>query len=321
MAFGRVALAADTTPPTIDEVKAAAQGDQLVVSAHIVDESGVFAPTLYYRKRSHGHFDSVSMTLHGGRYQASVPLHDRVDYWIEAYDIFGNGPTRSGGPKAPRRWTRRKAAREAKTRLEEDKTPPTLQFTPPQGAHPGATVTFAATAEDPSGLFGPTLYWRKAGAKKYEAIEMSQSGDRISASLKVTGDVEYFIDVYDTAGNGPAHAGSESKPLRLPVEAARPAITRTEPVVKPVAVKKPAAVAKSAVVTTPATSTEIEPPGLWARIETSVLPNRSNRKAWVIAGGAVGTAAVVAGVVAIVLAGQRNQSYGSTWLVIQHGHL
>lgn len=98
--------AADTSPPKIEHTRLekAPLNQVLRVSAVITDESGVFAPTLYVRAVGQEEFVSIEMTKRGGSYQAKIPaeqMSSDVEYFIEAFDEHGNGPSREGSPEAP----------------------------------------------------------------------------------------------------------------------------------------------------------------------------------------------------------------------------
>lgn len=80
----------------------------LIIEATIVDDSGVFDPTLLVRAPG-GTFERVAMRPVDGRqdtFAAEVPaalLGGDVEYLIEAYDDNGNGPARAGDEAAPLR--------------------------------------------------------------------------------------------------------------------------------------------------------------------------------------------------------------------------
>ncbi len=78
------------------------------IEAGIVDDSGVFDPTLLFRPKGGAAFERVPMkpmTTKPGRYEAVVPAavaaSGDVEYLIEAFDIEGNGPARAGTEAAP----------------------------------------------------------------------------------------------------------------------------------------------------------------------------------------------------------------------------
>ena len=75
------------------------------MSATITDESEIFEPTLYYRQAGTKRFLSASMTKgNGAEYSATIPeaaMSGVVEYFIEAYDVNGNGPGRFASDRTP----------------------------------------------------------------------------------------------------------------------------------------------------------------------------------------------------------------------------
>ena len=100
-----IASADDTQPPLINHtpVSKANKGDSVAISAQMEDESEIFAPTLYFRYPGARGYSSVAMTRKGDAFVANVQATADIEYWIEAYDEFGNGPTREGSPDRPHR--------------------------------------------------------------------------------------------------------------------------------------------------------------------------------------------------------------------------
>jgi hypothetical protein len=101
------ARAADSEAPKISHqaITEAAAGVPLTVSATITDESQIFEPTLYYREAGTKKFLSASMTPGAGAtFAATIPetaTRTNLEYFIEAYDSNGNGPSRFASDKAP----------------------------------------------------------------------------------------------------------------------------------------------------------------------------------------------------------------------------
>jgi hypothetical protein len=108
----------------------------------------------------------------------------------------------------------------------EDNDPPSISHTAVTKTLRGKPVAIAAHITDPSGVFQPVIYLRRKGmgSGDYIPIKMSASrstqGDysvEVPAAL-VTADLEYYVEAYDNAGNGPARAGSPESPNPLKVE-------------------------------------------------------------------------------------------------------
>lgn len=98
----------DTLPPVITHVPIpeAPAGAALPVSATIIDDSEVFEPTLYYRQSGTRKYMTHSMLKAGVIYSATIPeavMQADVEYFIEAYDANGNGPSLFGSNNAPHR--------------------------------------------------------------------------------------------------------------------------------------------------------------------------------------------------------------------------
>ena len=109
-----------------------------------------------------------------------------------------------------------------------DNDPPLLTHTPVAAAKKGKPITLTAHATDPSGVFGPILYLRKKGLPASEYIPMRMTPARtgtpgdysleIPAALVNVDALEYYLEVWDNAGNGPVRAGSAESPLAIKVE-------------------------------------------------------------------------------------------------------
>ncbi len=101
------AHAGDSTAPVITHTPPhAGAGKTIRVTAHIVDESRIF-PQLYFRYGTAPFEAPVDMKkVKGGLddYEATIPNKPGpIDYYLECYDEFGNGPARAGAPDAPLR--------------------------------------------------------------------------------------------------------------------------------------------------------------------------------------------------------------------------
>jgi hypothetical protein len=103
------AFAADTDPPTIvhTAVTEASPGAPLKIFADIADESEIFEPKVHYRLVGSKEFLTMSMMRStGATFSATIPdtaVTGDLEYFIEAYDAQGNGPSRFGSEKAPQR--------------------------------------------------------------------------------------------------------------------------------------------------------------------------------------------------------------------------
>jgi hypothetical protein len=98
----------DTEGPLIDHepVAMTVTGKPLLIVATFTDDNGVFEPAVLYRVGGEGTFVSIPMqaTGEGATYAATIPgdiVVAKVEYFIEAFDELGNGPTREGDPDLP----------------------------------------------------------------------------------------------------------------------------------------------------------------------------------------------------------------------------
>src|SRR5260221_8267873 len=101
------ARADDTKPPVITHtpVTSVAEGGTIAVLARITDESKVFPQVFYRYEGSGGYKEPLDMKPVKGEqhmFGANIPARGTmVEYYIEAYDEFGNGPGRAGDPDKP----------------------------------------------------------------------------------------------------------------------------------------------------------------------------------------------------------------------------
>ena len=108
--------AADASPPIISHAPpagcpvpvAGVAPIPCLIEATIVDDSGVFDPTLLVRLRGVQAYDRVPMkpianrpNVYGATVPAALLAAGGVEYLIEAFDVQGNGPARAGEERAP----------------------------------------------------------------------------------------------------------------------------------------------------------------------------------------------------------------------------
>lgn len=105
-----------------------------------------------------------------------------------------------------------------------DVDPPRIVHVPVTEAVRGAPLEIVAEILDESDIFEPRLHYRVAGSRPYLTTSMMRgSGARFSATIPdsaVAKDLEYFIDVYDSQGNGPSLFASEAAPQLVVVKEA-----------------------------------------------------------------------------------------------------
>lgn len=107
-----------------------------------------------------------------------------------------------------------------------DRKPPKMVHQPSTKATAGEPIEIRVTITDPSGVFEARLHYRLANRGEFlSASLVKTTGDEYVATIPapaVTGDIEYFLEAFDNQGNGPTLVGSQPKPLRISVTAAKP---------------------------------------------------------------------------------------------------
>ena len=77
------------------------------IAARIIDASRVAFPRLYYRRCGDSRYQSLPLTQVHGTYTGSIPgaavTVDGIEYYLEAFDVHGNGPALHGTPEQPHR--------------------------------------------------------------------------------------------------------------------------------------------------------------------------------------------------------------------------
>ncbi|MGZ6125733.1 MAG: hypothetical protein ACXWLR_12285, partial [Myxococcales bacterium] len=110
--FLELPVADDGEAPQLTHEAAAPglRGKPLPIAAHAADANGVYGPILYVRKQGLGAGDYVPIRMVAskivpGDYAVEVPAGltnvEGLEYYIEAWDMAGNGPARVGSAEAP----------------------------------------------------------------------------------------------------------------------------------------------------------------------------------------------------------------------------
>src|SRR6266404_52892 len=221
------------------------RGKPLTIAVHAADPNGVYGPVLYVRKKGMSSGDYVPIRMVAskivpGDYAVDVPAAltkdvDGIEYYVEAWDMAGNGPSRVGSADQP-----------LSARVEEEQKPvaptaPTNVTIRPKGVPPA--ITHAAVTEalrgkpveiharlvGETGVQGAAVMFRRSGEKDYRTLPMGNiGGDDYTATIPAsmtTTDVEYYVEAYDQYGNGPARSGSPNVPYAMHVaDGAPPAV-------------------------------------------------------------------------------------------------
>jgi len=238
----------DNDPPVLTHtpVSTAKKGKPLTITAHATDPSGVFGPVLYLRKRGMPATDYIPMRMGPskigtpGDYAVDIPAAlvsvDALEYYLEAWDNAGNGPSRAGSPERP-----------FPVKVEEEKkvivkppseptaptnvvvkqkgAPPAITHTAVTQATKGQSIEINARLVGDTGVQGATVMFRHAGEKEYKALPMGNvGGDNYTATVPgqmANADIEYYLEASDRYGNGPGRSGAPNVPYTITVLDAR----------------------------------------------------------------------------------------------------
>lgn len=103
-----------------------------------------------------------------------------------------------------------------------DNEPPEITHQPVAHAPRESDLIVKAVITDATGVFAPTVSYRNAGSNdRWSVVEMKPvegEADTFAGAIagsQIQGDIEYFIEAYDTNGNGPARVGSAESPLKV----------------------------------------------------------------------------------------------------------
>jgi hypothetical protein len=109
--FGAVASSAraeDRLPPQIvhEPCEFYKKGQAFEIQARFLDESKLFDPKVIYRGRNETFWKNVPFVKQATSEDFSATIKARdltgtLEYFIEVFDEWGNGPARYGGPEAP----------------------------------------------------------------------------------------------------------------------------------------------------------------------------------------------------------------------------
>jgi len=131
-----------------------------------------------------------------------------TEYWIEAIDLLGNGPSTYGtvsAPKAVVEGGTNGAAAESAARKSARPTPPVVQYRKPAGdALPGQEFAVRARIRGNSPIASAALHVREAGQERDTLLPMRRvEGDTYEGKIpadRAHGTVEYRIAARDKRG-------------------------------------------------------------------------------------------------------------------------
>jgi hypothetical protein len=227
------ARADDTKPPQISEVKAGVRGAQVQVEARITDDTGVLSATCHHRTPG-GKVDATPMIKSDldDTFRASFGGGPETEYWIEASDLLGNGPSTygsaskafavgtvvaSGKAVAAAEPPRKKAKREPAPRtVAKASEPPTIQHSrPPTPPPEGREFTVRSKIRSDSPVAVAVLQARPQGTAAFTNTPLTRAeGDTWEAQIPASmakGTVEYFIAAKNQAGQMTRQGDGDAK--------------------------------------------------------------------------------------------------------------
>lgn len=221
----------------IEPILRAEIGAGVVVSAEIVDPEGVFEPKLYFRAIGDTKYLSNAMVPSGGTdlFRGEIPstaVTGPMEYYVEAFDKEGNGPSRSAPPARPHRVFVG-PPEQAGGVDRAVKTGPAIVHVVVERAPKSRSIPIEASFRGTSGVFNAVVYFRRIGSASFTPLSMAElplsavesvpkdvilgtaGTGRYVAEIPTaftTGDVEYYLEAMDAQGNGPSFHGSRDRP-------------------------------------------------------------------------------------------------------------
>lgn len=123
-----------------------------------------------------------------------------------------------------------------KLAVAADEQPPQIEHEPCEFFAQGKDFDLMARFFDESPIFDPKVIYRSGdqGAWRHVPFVSEQGSDTFRARIQTAGaPIEYFIEVFDENGNGPARYGSPEAPVRISPHANPPACDQTNQTEQP----------------------------------------------------------------------------------------
>lgn len=191
---------ADDTAPGIAHTPIAngrPAGVALVVSATVVDASGVEGVQLYYRVQGFQNFTTVAAARgNGDVWSATVPagavIAPGLEYYLRAIDASANANVATdpaGAPQELHSFT-----------VVNDTEGPAITHTPvANGQQAGIAVTLTGSVTDETGVASLALYYRPTGSQNYTNQGATFNGNAWSVTIPSQDVVEPGLEYYLTA--------------------------------------------------------------------------------------------------------------------------
>ena len=156
--------APDTAAPRVLHavVQKGAIGQNIEVRVQFQDQSEIFEPKLYFRRVGELEYAAIDLSQGAkGEWVGTIPatfVTRDLEYFLEAFDIMGNGPGRNGSPEKPHNI-------KIVTRMDPVPDQPRVIQQPPQTAvgqgtlNNGGNLTQAATVEPPTPVYKKWWIW------------------------------------------------------------------------------------------------------------------------------------------------------------------
>ncbi|MCA9541012.1 MAG: hypothetical protein KC620_19060, partial [Myxococcales bacterium] len=193
----------DEEPPVIVHTPIADQlmaNAEVLVTAHITDNTRVRGVTLNFRRQGDGNWLSVPMPSIGDDYAARIPVFvvapPGVDYYLEAVDVADNTATHPAG--APAMFHRFSVPGEPL-----DEAAPVIEHTPvDDGQDEGVAVTIEAFITDQSGVARAEVVFRRVGDHDWVTLGLVDQGDDffavdLPARLVAPPAMQYYLHAID----------------------------------------------------------------------------------------------------------------------------
>jgi hypothetical protein len=112
-------------------------------------------------------------------------------------------------------------------RTKKDDAPPEIQTVTVFPVKEGVSLDFMVEATDPSGVSAVRVQYRVRGGKTWGVLPLTPSSPTQFAGAlppiaALPPGIEYYVEAWDRAGNGPSHLGSADKPRFVEVHAGPP---------------------------------------------------------------------------------------------------
>lgn len=222
------ALADDTKPPSITDVKPSVKGSSVTVEAKITDETGVMGATVHHRSKG-GKVEDTNMVKneYDDVFKATFPGGPDTEFWIDSSDILGNGPSTYGSSSKPMTASGKAAKAPAAVAAREPEPKPAKEPRPepepkPEPAEPthhrgGGGHKQAKAAAEP-----PEIEHRKASAQPPEGQDFTVRAKIHSSSSVQVAAIQYRAQGSTTWTNGAlSHTDGDSYEGKIPAAAAK----------------------------------------------------------------------------------------------------